>query len=210
MRLARGIEQNVVRFDIAMQNPALMGMMDGPDDFHHELGGLARGHRAAAQFLPESRPVNEAHGKEMPADILAYFVDGRDMGMIEPRRRFRFGMKALDHTRGSQFAGGDNLKRDLAVGAALTGAEDDAHATARYFAEQFVAAKFAALEQVRWRSGILLFSEGGQRHVEQTTCTKAVGRAIAQRGPALGAALNRASGFFAGFHSYLFPDLLAC
>ena len=41
MRFALGIEQHVARLDIAMQDAALMGVVNGPRQFDQQFRGLA-------------------------------------------------------------------------------------------------------------------------------------------------------------------------
>src|SRR5438105_3176600 len=97
MRLAPGIKQNVAGFNVAMKNPPLMGVMNGAS------GGCDQLCRRPGQKWPllliQWAAFDQLHTEIWPSIVLAYFVDGNNVGMIQARGRFRFGAKSLYEIR---------------------------------------------------------------------------------------------------------------
>src|ERR1051325_1726415 len=93
----------------------------------------------------------------MPAVVLADFVDGHDVRVIQPRRRFGFRVKTLLQRRRGQLPGENHLQCDGPIEAYLPRAIDDAHPTTRDFFEQFVIAEItdAWICDLRFTIGVL-------------------------------------------------------
>ena len=89
----------------------------------------------------EIAALDELHGEVVLPFMLADFVDGHDVRMIQPRRRLRLALKAGDLLRRGELPGPDALQGDDAIEADLPGLVDDAHAAAADLLQQFVIAK---------------------------------------------------------------------
>ena len=73
---------------------------------------------------------HEFHGNKCLAVLLANFVDGADVGMIERRRRASLSSKALQHLRILCQLIGEKLERDKAAKEEILGFVDNTHAAA--------------------------------------------------------------------------------
>jgi len=74
----------------------------------------------------------------MLAFVLADFVDGDDVRVLQARRGFRFDTKTLHKGFACEAPGQDHFEGDNTVPTDLAGFENDAHAAAGDFCEQFV------------------------------------------------------------------------
>src|SRR5262249_34220146 len=112
VRLPSPIYQNVSWLQIAMQDAALMRVVNGIGDFGEERGQFRvpgsefrvgnmvarRGTRNSKLgiALSEVLPFDQLHAEVMPAIALAGFVDRHYVRMIEVRDGFGFGAEAFD------------------------------------------------------------------------------------------------------------------
>ena len=156
------VEQNVRWLEIAVQDAALVGEMDGPGD-GYQLSNRSALHHQVGGTLPnrgETTRVGELHRKIGQPAVFADLVDGQDIGVIEIGGGFGFRAESL-HVRGrGQLAGQDHFHCDDPVERYLPSAIDDAHAAPGNLFEQFVIPKLArradrrdrfARRQRRWR-----------------------------------------------------------
>src|SRR6266496_3445065 len=95
MRFAFSIEQNVPRFDIPMQNPILMRVMNGAGDLRDEFRRLPDRYRRPPNDFIKLTAFNKFHAEVARAITLADFVDGNDTGMLQSGRGFGFKTKAF-------------------------------------------------------------------------------------------------------------------
>ena len=192
MRLALRVEEDVVRLEVAVQHAVLVRVVDGARDLREQAGGGFRRQPALTHPRRERAALDEPHGKEMPAVVMPDLEDGDDVRMLEPRRRLGLGAETLDHPGRGQFAGGDDLERDLPPQLRLPRAEYDAHPAARDLLDQLVAGEHAALEQrFRREQGgdfLAVLRHGRQRVGEQAAHAERVRRGVGERRAAAGAA----------------------
>ncbi len=81
-RLAAVVDQDIGRFQIAVQDSALVGVLHRVGDCRHQLGRRPR----LLEFrepLREISPLDELHAEEATAVLFADVVDRHDIGMIE-------------------------------------------------------------------------------------------------------------------------------
>src|SRR5262245_48362787 len=83
MGFASGIEQNISRLDIAMQNAIFMRVMHSARDFGHQFHRLPDRHRCALDHLVKLAAFDELHTEVARALVLTDFVDRDDARMIE-------------------------------------------------------------------------------------------------------------------------------
>jgi hypothetical protein len=74
----------------------------------------------------------------MLAFVLADFVNGNNVRMIKPGRRFSFGVKALPQCGCGQLSGENHFECDGPIEAHLPRAIHNAHAAACDFFDQFI------------------------------------------------------------------------
>ena len=141
VRLVLRVNQDVGGLQVAMQDAALMGVVDRLGD-GLEITGRAPGRQRLVAHQPrQALPLDVVHHEEVPALVDAHLVDGDDVRMVQTRRRNGLGAEPLDQVRTGARPEGHHLDRDHAVQAALPGAIDHAHAAAADLLQQFVVAK---------------------------------------------------------------------
>src|SRR5204863_2883532 len=90
-----GIEQNISRLNVAMQNPVLMRVVDGACQFRNQLRGSTDLYRLAFCHSVQRFAVAKAHAEITATIPFADLVNGYDGRMIEPGRSFSFQSKQL-------------------------------------------------------------------------------------------------------------------
>ena len=90
--------------------------------------------------LRETPALHQLHREEVSSLRLADFVDGRDVGMLQLRRRLRLSLETLHLDIRREFAREDELERDEAMEPRVPRAEDHAHAATTDLFEQLVVA----------------------------------------------------------------------
>ena len=95
MRFAFCIEQNVPRFDVAMQNAVFMRVMNRAGDLRDQFRRLPDRHRRPPDDFVKLTSFNKLHAEVARAITLADFVDRNDTGMLQSGRGFGFKTKAL-------------------------------------------------------------------------------------------------------------------
>ena len=207
IRFARLIEQNIARFEVAVEDAALVGMVNRPGDLNHELDSGALSQGLGLELSRQVGPINQPHGKELPAVRLANLIDGSNVRVIQPGGRLCLGLEPLHHARTGQFARRNHLEGHLPVWTPLARAEDNPHPATGNFVEQFIAGELATAKQLRAGSSLFfLFGKGRQSGAKQTGRAEPISRAIAQGCPAFGAKGGRFLGFFLAMHVRSVPD----
>src|SRR5687767_15368956 len=100
-RLVELIDNNVGRFEVAVQDAAFVRIIDR---FSNDLDVANRAAEpvAVAQFAirvdpGETLALNKIHGEERLAVVRAYFVDGNDVRVLQTGSGRRFSAKTLRH-----------------------------------------------------------------------------------------------------------------
>lgn len=123
-----------------MKNPALVGKMHGPRDQRQETGGPPNRQGPAPDGLRQGTALDQLHGQEVLAVVLADVVDGNNVGMIQPRGGLSLHAKAPHFGRRSQLAGTDHLQRHRAVETNLSGSVYDSHPALGQLLKQVIVA----------------------------------------------------------------------
>jgi len=145
---ASGIDQDVRRFEVAMQDPLLVRVVDGLGDGFHPFGRAPRRNRCLAERLAKILPLNVVHREVVKALVFADFVDPYDVRMLQAGRGSRLGLEAEDGVLARELRRQDHLHRHGAIQADLPRPEHDAHAAARDLLEQFVVAEVGHASEV--------------------------------------------------------------
>ena len=135
-----GIDEHVRGLQVAVQDPALVGVVHGPDHGEHALDFRAR---IAPGMLRQRGPLDELHRVVLLALVLAHLVDRHDVGVVEVRRRLGLGVEPLDVTARGEAAGEDHLERDEPVERHLPRLVDDPHPAPGDLLQQLVVAEVA-------------------------------------------------------------------
>ena len=89
-------KQDVGRLEVAMDDPGLVGDVDGPGQGAMQLGRRPARLRGACQAVGEAAPLEQLQGDERQAVGLADVVDLDDVGMAEPGDRLGLDAEAGD------------------------------------------------------------------------------------------------------------------
>src|SRR5262249_37361519 len=95
VRFAFCIQQNVSRFDVAMEDSVFMRVMNSARDLCDELHRLPDRHRSSPNDFVELSAFDEFHAEVAGAIPLIHFVNGDNAWMIETGGGFGFPAKAL-------------------------------------------------------------------------------------------------------------------
>jgi hypothetical protein len=141
--LSLGIEEDVARLEIAVQDAALVGVVDRTGHRRQQPGGGPRVLPEPRQVLAEVAAVDQLHAEVVLALVFPDLVDRHDVRVVEPRGGLRLDAEALHVSLGCQLAGEDHLERDRAVETDLACLVDDAHPPAGDLLQQLVVPKVA-------------------------------------------------------------------
>ena len=88
------IEQNILRFDVAMHDAFVMRKLERLANLRDDLQRLARAKVCPrAHRLPQIQPIHKFHDEVGQPVHLAEFVDGDDVGMIQLGQRAGFAIE---------------------------------------------------------------------------------------------------------------------
>ena len=142
LRRAVGREQDVPRFQIAMDHPPQMGVVHGPRQRLDQLGRFARRRTLLLQLVGERAAVAELQGKVRLAAHLADLMQLHDVRVLQARHGFRLDLEAQPFGGAGVLDGANHLQGCEAIGLELARPVDDAHAAVAEHAEDLVAGDF--------------------------------------------------------------------
>src|SRR5205814_7790919 len=97
--LASIVEQNVSRFDIAMEHSPAMSVVDSERHFCHELRALPRLIAKRSRDLLQTSLLRELHAEKRQAVLaLAHFINRQDVRMIQTGHRLCFSSETLQRS----------------------------------------------------------------------------------------------------------------
>ena len=99
VRVAGGIEQDISWLEIAVEDAALVRVLDGTRGFRDDLCGPSQGDCLVWRAVIKGRAIHEFHREKVLALNLADFEDGHDCRMIEFRRDLSLSPKTLQICR---------------------------------------------------------------------------------------------------------------
>ena len=97
---AVGGQEDVAGLEVAVDDPGLVGGVDGAGEGLDQRGGLARGHGLLGQPLGEAAAFGEFEREIRPIVVLADGVDGDDVRMTEPGDGVGLGLEPVELIRG--------------------------------------------------------------------------------------------------------------
>ena len=99
VRFAGGIEKDISRLQIAMQNSVLVRKRDRACKLRGQCRCLARFVAIAVDSCRERSAIRELHAIKRRAVVFANGVNRENAFVVKTRGRFRFGPESLDGTR---------------------------------------------------------------------------------------------------------------
>src|SRR5262249_30512676 len=120
---------------------------------------FARRERSVGELLRQRRPRDKLHAEEGFAILLADFVNGNDMRMLESGRSSRLGPEAREIGSRGQCAALDHLEGHDAPQALLARLIDDPHPSFADALEEFVIADRASRAGTRSQAPLLTRSQ---------------------------------------------------
>ncbi len=179
MRLVVLVQEDVGRLQVAVQYPALMGVMERGGGDRDDPG---RGAGVSGEFgepLVEACTSDQLHAEiRQPLD-LADLVDRDDLGMIQLRNRLRLVLEPQQLGFGGKSARLDDLERNFPVKRNLAGLVDNAHAAAAQFLENFIPGRAESLRLVEaeiLRTSSIRASNDADRRVARRHGTRRLAR----------------------------------
>ena len=114
---ALGVEQDILRLDVAMQHAFLVGSIDTTAfaDLADDLQGLPRLKRAGPHRLAKIDAVDEFHEQVEEIAGLAEVVDGDDVGVREFGEQLGLALESLGKGRVGREGSGEQFERGKPV-----------------------------------------------------------------------------------------------
>ena len=135
------VDHHVVRLDVAVDDPALVGVAGGAQDLQHDVDRRLRRRRAAlADDVLERAPADQLHRDVVGAVPLAAVEDADDAGVLQARRAGRLAPEALDERDVLGQVAVEQLERDAAPELLVLGLVDVGHPAGAELGDDLVAA----------------------------------------------------------------------
>ena len=135
---AVGREQDVGRFQVAMDDPQPVHLVDRPGERLDQPGRVPWRPRLAAQAAGQAAAGDVFHLEIRPALVLAEGEDLDDVRVVQPRDGLGLGEEPDGRLGGRMVAGQDRLERDDPVEPELASPVDHPHAAAAQLLEDLV------------------------------------------------------------------------
>ena len=136
-------KEDVGRLQVAVEDPALMDVVNGPCDRRHQPCRGARISLEALDLRGQVAAVDELHAEVVVAVVLTDFVDRHDVRVVEVRGGLGLEPEALKVVGSGEAAGTHHLERERAVQAHLAGLVDHSHTPLGDDLDQLVVAEIA-------------------------------------------------------------------
>ena len=121
------VDQHVLGLDVPVDDPGVVGMLEGLGDLRHEVEGIALGDRAVGQELPQAGPLDVFHHQAKEVTRLADVEHRRDERVPQLRERSRLAQEPVLECVIGLEVGPDDLDGDEPVQERLTALVDDPH-----------------------------------------------------------------------------------
>ena len=140
MGVPLSVDQDIGRLQVAVQNSAHVGVLNGVGRLDHQGHDGAMVIAERGELLREVAPDDELHAEVALTFVLADFIDGDDAGVVEKRDGLGLVLKPTQLGVVGQEPGLHHLEGDRPVEADLPGPVDHAHAAPpQLFLQQVVA-----------------------------------------------------------------------
>jgi hypothetical protein len=140
--------RDVGRLQVAVQNTALVGVMDTAGGGDNQTGSSTVIVTVSGHVLRQVATFNQPHAVKVITVMFAHFVNGNNPRMINTGGRFHFNAKPLPFHRVRQFAARNNFQRYQSVETDLPGFVHHAHPAAGDPFEDFIIPEDAARKRI--------------------------------------------------------------
>src|SRR5580700_10935630 len=134
-------KQNVLRFQITVDDPLGMCIFNGLCDLTHDPRSFFRSEWTVPQHLAETLAVDKTHRIKMASLMLANLEYRNDVGMVQRGRCGCLGFESLDFLSRGKVPAENHLQGDCAVRFDLSRLINDPHSTPGDLLQQLVAAE---------------------------------------------------------------------
>ena len=110
-----------------MDDPLLVGFLNGPGNLPGDLNRIARLHGAPGDAVSQRLALDQFQHQEEDAGVLLQAVNGGDVRVIQRSQQMTFALEASHALGVGGDLGPEDLDRDLAVQARVVGPIDHAH-----------------------------------------------------------------------------------
>jgi len=138
VRLTVCVDQDVGRLEVAVDDAALVRVVDGAGDGEQQPHRGPRVPGQAAHVRTQTRPLDQLHAEVRQPVLLARLVERDDVRVIQLRRRLGLGAEAAQLCGRGERPGQDHLEGDDPVEPDVPCPEHDPHAAAAEFLQQLV------------------------------------------------------------------------
>jgi len=131
-------DHDVARFQIAMNDPGAMGLVECLRDLASVPEYVCQWQRATRVAVREGVPLDELHDQIIDSVLMTDVVERADVGVVERRDRLRLALEAVAELRVLRELGGKDFDRDAAIESGITRAIHLAHATGSDRRDDFI------------------------------------------------------------------------
>jgi hypothetical protein len=128
LHTALGIEQDVLRLDVAVQNALFVGVLQRLTDLRHDGQRLSRREPPGPHRLAQVHAIHELHEQVVKAARLSKVVHADDVRVVQSGEHPAFAVETLGEVRIAGQPVGQQLERHEPVEMRRAGFEDKAHA----------------------------------------------------------------------------------
>ncbi len=122
-------DEDVVRLEVPMDDPLVVGGREAAGDLQRIFDGLARGERSSGQARAERLAIEQLHDRVCGLALLPEVVDGQDVWMGERGHGLGLALEAREGLGIVREVGREHLDGNLSAELLVAGAVDLAHAT---------------------------------------------------------------------------------
>ena len=135
---AVAVEEDVRRFDVAVEDAVVVEVVDGAGDLGDEVDGFVERQRSVAEECSQIVAVDEIHGAPQLPFLVTGVVDRHDARVADAGGQTRLGEEPAALLDGGAAPGCQKLHRHVTPQMEMPGPVDDSHPSPSQFGEKLV------------------------------------------------------------------------